>query len=776
MNNHYAPEWYEIDKNAYDWSVKLFRSVKKVLSVNLKLHAENQVEQGDIFLFNHFSRFETFIPQFLIYEQTGAYSCAIASGEFFKKETVLSKYLSHVGVFPHNHDRLFAILASHIFRGRKVIIFPEGGMVKDRSVLDERGHYSVFSRISGQRRKHHTGPAVLAQGIEAFKATVRNAYNDKNFEQLHLWQTQLKLDSMEQLLMAAIKPTLIIPSNITFYPIRSSENMLYKGAEFFSGGLNLRQTEELLIEGNLLLKDTDMDVRMGKPIDPYQVWFRGNRYLLDMVTSEFKSLDDVFSLGARPGNLKQRLLGWYFKKNAHATRDQYMAEIYQNVTINLSHLASTLIMYCISKQQREINQCLFYNTLYLAIKQLQNNKSINLHRSLLDPEQYDDLTTCRNRRFENFIAHSERTGLIKVNGDRIEFLDKLFEEYDFDTIRMENLIAVYDNEAAPIKIILQAIKKALKNADCINQDHIAELLMNDQVRRLHHSNSIFSHSRFDDVNSKETVDTNAEPFLFRPKHANGYGVLLIHGLLASPAEVIGFGKQLTEQGYTVLGVRLQGHGTSPYQLKECTWEDWYQSLKEQFRILNLLCLQSHLIGFSTGGALAMKLATEFPEQVLSITAIALPYKFIDPALMLVPLLHSTNKIIDWMSSYEGVKPFILNEPEHPDINYRHAPVRALYELRRLILEVNEILPKLNHPIFYLFADQDPIVSIESAESVMEKTASQDKTLQIIESDRHGILNENTGDNWSMIENFIQAHTSDDPAIDISKNCLSEHQD
>ena len=75
---------YDIDIATYDWSVKVFRSLKKMLKVNLKLHADSQIEQGDIFLFNHFSRFETFIPQYLIYEETGAYSCAIGAAEFFK--------------------------------------------------------------------------------------------------------------------------------------------------------------------------------------------------------------------------------------------------------------------------------------------------------------------------------------------------------------------------------------------------------------------------------------------------------------------------------------------------------------------------------------------------------------------------------------------------------------------------------------------------------------------------------------------------------------------
>ena len=56
----------------------------------------------------------------------------------------------------------------------------------------------------------------MAQGIEAFKATIRNAYNKKDYDQLMQWKEELKLGSLDQLLTTALKPTLIVPSNITF--------------------------------------------------------------------------------------------------------------------------------------------------------------------------------------------------------------------------------------------------------------------------------------------------------------------------------------------------------------------------------------------------------------------------------------------------------------------------------------------------------------------------------------------------------------------------------
>ena len=134
----------QINSSTYEWSVRIFTILKKILRVNLKLHHKGQVDAGDIFLFNHFARFETFIPQYLIYQETGAQCRSVASKDFFVEGSAFSNYLLSVGAVPNDHPRLLPFLAEEILRGRKVIVFPEGGMVKDRRVMDSAGHYSIY--------------------------------------------------------------------------------------------------------------------------------------------------------------------------------------------------------------------------------------------------------------------------------------------------------------------------------------------------------------------------------------------------------------------------------------------------------------------------------------------------------------------------------------------------------------------------------------------------------------------------------------------------------
>lgn len=750
----YPDDWPDIDTKLYNRSVKLFNAVKNMLSVKLDLHADPQFLEGDIFLFNHFSRFETFIPQFLIYEQTGAYSCAIASGEFFNEDNVLSRYLKHVGVFPHNHDRLFPLLAGQILRGRKVIIFPEGGMVKDRRVIDKRGHYSIYSRVTGNRRKLHTGPAVLGQGVETFKAAIRHAHSQNDVALLRQWKDALQIDSVDQLIAVANKPTLMVPANITFYPIRSSENLLFKSVELFSNGLSLRQSEELLIEGNIMLKNTDMDIRMGIPVDPCGVWDWRTRYLMDKVIPEINTIDDVFTLNSRPKNWRQRLLGTYFIKNAQCSRDRYMEGIYANVTVNLSHLAATLIMHYIGLGQTHIEKDKFYSILYIAIKHLQNNTVIHLHRSLLNPDDYSDLFKATNKRFEQFMSAAKEVDLIKEDENCYHFLPKLCVESDFDSIRLENPIAVYSNEAAPLHTVLDVLIDAIGEYSNTDPDKLAAWHFEDECRTLAWEKQAYSKPMFADISHVEAAVADPSPFFIQPPVANGFGVLLVHGLLASPAELRAYGEYLVKQGYTVLGIRLKGHGTSPYALRDQSWEDWYGCVQRGFNILKVHCPRIFVVGFSTGGALGLKLAAEHYPEMVGVIAVSVPLKFVNPAFMLVPLLHGTNKLVGWVSAFEGVKPFLDNEPEHPFINYRNTPVRALYELRLLMAQLDDLLPQINLPVLIMYGDQDPVVSPKGAPIIMDKLGSKHKQIHAIKSHHHGILMENIGGAWRVIDDFL----------------------
>lgn len=746
----------QVRRSTYEWSVRLFRVLQKVLKVNVKLHhSEGQIDEGEIFLFNHFARFETFIPQYLIYRETGAMSRSVAGAEFFTKEDAFTTYLLNAGAVPNNLPDLLPFLAAEVLRGRKIIVFPEGGMVKDRRVVDQRGQYSVYSRKAEERRKHHTGAAVLGLALDVFKRAVLNAHQQGHMRRLQSWSESLKLEGVDQLLAASRRPTAIVPANITFYPIRVSDNLLRKGAELLSKGLSRRMSEELMIEGNILLKHTDMDVRLGDPIHPWDYWRWLDTKLMSRFIPRLETLKEAFELKPTKVAWDRRLLARRMRLNVLRVRDEYMHRIYSDVTVNLSHLISSLILTLIERGRFEVPHEELHKILYLAIKKIQRVAEVNLHRSLRNPDTYTTLLEPKPQALAQFLTTTSSSGLIEITDSSYRFLPKLEEEHGFDEVRLENLVEVYANEVAPLREVNDLLAEAIAESPTLAPDVVAHFRLDDEVISLAWDRMKFSKERHLAINQQQTASADANPFLLEPGSPNKIGILIVHGFLASPAEVRGFAEKLVTEGYRVHGLRLKGHGTSPWDLRDRSWEDWHRSLRKGYELMAGLCAQIAIVGFSTGGALALRHAAEDPTGLQGVAAVAVPLKFQNKNMVFVPLMHRANRLVRWVSSYEGIMPFRASEnTEHPQVNYRHMPIRGLYELRRMVDELKDKLPLVRCPVHLLQGDEDPVVVSESAGLIHDLLGTEEKEMEIIPSKRHGILYDDVGVTHQLIIDFL----------------------
>ena len=745
----------DINQQTYDWCARAFEQVRKVLGLRIKMHHErHQLDGGEIFLFNHFARMETFIPQYLIYQETGQLCRSIASAEFFARDDRFARLLRDLGVVPNDHPSLMEVLARDVLRGRKVVVFPEGGMVKNRQVIDERGDYSVFSRHAQTRRKHHTGAARLATGLQIFRYAVLYRAARGDHATLEAWRTELGMGTVEQLLAAARRPVSLVPANITFYPLRISDNILRRGAELLSGGLSKRALEELVVEGNLLLKATDMDINLGANLEVHDglSWFE--RPALFYLARRLPSLGAVFDIDYLQRQLFTRLATRGTHVVINRLRDRYMRAIYQSAAVNLSHLASSLILAQVEAGVRRMAESDFRRTLYLAIKRLQSHREVRLHRGLCDPGLYRPVLTVAPSALNEFLDSAESAALISRADDGLIFKDKLVQEHAFDEVRLENPVEVYANEVEPLAAVGAAVRHAIARAATIKPDALALEYFDDEVQALAWDRALFQQAKHRDINGRETATADPSPFLLRPAQANRLGVVLVHGFLASPAEVRDFGHKLQAAGYAVLGVRLKGHGTSPWDLRERSWQDWLASVTRGIEIMSALSPRLALVGFSTGGSLSLIAAAEQRANIAGVAAICAPLKFRNKNLRFVPLMHGANRIMSWLSNDEDVMPFRPNESEHPQINYRNIPLRGLYELTRVVNHLEEVLPSIHCPVSLIQADGDQVVDPESARIVQRKLATPAKEVHWIPSARHGILNEDTGATHALILDFL----------------------
>ncbi|WP_049006474.1 alpha/beta hydrolase [Enterobacter cloacae] len=98
-------------------------------------------------------------------------------------------------------------------------------------------------------------------------------------------------------------------------------------------------------------------------------------------------------------------------------------------------------------------------------------------------------------------------------------------------------------------------------------------------------------------------------FVLMPAGKPRGAVVLLHGLTDSPYSVRHLALHYQQHGFVAVVPRLPGHGTAPGALTDVDWEMWLAATRLAVREATRLAGESaplHLVGYSNGGALAMK--------------------------------------------------------------------------------------------------------------------------------------------------------------------------
>jgi len=106
-------------------------------------------------------------------------------------------------------------------------------------------------------------------------------------------------------------------------------------------------------------------------------------------------------------------------------------------------------------------------------------------------------------------------------------------------------------------------------------------------------------------------------YVLEPEGAPRGAVVLLHGLTDSPYSLRHLARRYVRDGFVVVAIRLPGHGSVPSGLSQVEWEQWTAATRLAVRHAQQKAGASaplHLIGFSNGGALAMKYALDALED------------------------------------------------------------------------------------------------------------------------------------------------------------------
>ncbi|MDQ7093092.1 alpha/beta fold hydrolase [Desulfosporosinus sp. PR] len=203
-----------------------------------------------------------------------------------------------------------------------------------------------------------------------------------------------------------------------------------------------------------------------------------------------------------------------------------------------------------------------------------------------------------------------------------------------------------------------------------------------------------------------------EPFCFPGNHV---GCLLIHGFSGSPSEMRYLGEGLANLGWTVLGIKLSGHGTTPEEMSKTRWEDWAGDAEAGVSELRKTCTKVIGIGLSMGGLLALHLAAlGLIDGIVSMNS---PMLLADRRTRYLRLIRPFREFVGKPKSPKATTASLRSESRSESFQlkperfvYEKIPVDSLISLNKAIRQVRHQLYKIHCPALLMQSRTDTTVA------------------------------------------------------------------
>ncbi|MFN8671336.1 MAG: alpha/beta fold hydrolase [Candidatus Sericytochromatia bacterium] len=218
---------------------------------------------------------------------------------------------------------------------------------------------------------------------------------------------------------------------------------------------------------------------------------------------------------------------------------------------------------------------------------------------------------------------------------------------------------------------------------------------------------------------------------------SGKAVLLIHGLGGCPHETRSLGEYLNKKGFAVSGIRYPGHGTKGTVMSNYEWKDWYKTVEDKYLELKNKYDNVYVLGFSTGGTLALKLAENYD---------------IDKVIVLSPFISVTYKwyyIFTPETYLKTVGNLIDNYPASLTLTHINDPVERKKYVRgetfsfkcarsalELIQLVKNDIKKVKSPILIMHSKADMTTDYSGSEFIYNNISSKEKKFITLYKSNH----------------------------------------
>ncbi len=686
----------------------LFVKVLENLSrTRVNLHGTENIPDGNnIFVVNHFTRIETFVLPTHLFRLTQTPIWSLAAAEFFKG--AFGSYMDNIGaVSVKDPDRDHLIVKTLLTGEAMWIIFPEGRMVKNKKII-EKGRFMISS--AGGKHPPHTGAATLAMRTEFYRQRLFAMHKSNPEEATRL----LTLFGIESMADVSKTGTRLVPVNITYYPLRARENALSNIAKNLVENISERLIEELMTEGHMLLSGVDMDIRFGQPIE-IEAYLDQPAIQQDIQSKRPFEFDDSL-----PSKKRMR-------KSALKVMQRYMTDIYSLTTLNHDHIfASMLKLFPFSSiKTQDLKRRVF-----LAASSSLRKMNVHCHSSL-NENQTHMLVDDGYGKYQDFISLAKEQGFVKEQGRSLVKLNPIGVVLNFHLARIQNLVSVIANEVEPLTKFQRYVRRIAWKPSFIVRRNVVRRLRDKAMNEFATDYKAFF------IEGETKDEMVGMPVLFKGR-SKRVGIVLSHGYMAAPLEVQGLAKYLQRKGFWVYTPRLKGHGTSPEDLAQRTYQDWLASVEEGYVLISSICERVVVGGFSTGAGLALHIAAR-ARNLSGVFAIAAPLRLQDLGARFASTLDAWNHLMDKIGKGLAKKEFVNNTPENPHINYFRNPISGVSEIEKLMESLYPLLENITVPAMIVQSENDPVVNPKGSRKIFKRLGSVDKRYILFNFDRHGIL-------------------------------------
>jgi carboxylesterase len=230
------------------------------------------------------------------------------------------------------------------------------------------------------------------------------------------------------------------------------------------------------------------------------------------------------------------------------------------------------------------------------------------------------------------------------------------------------------------------------------------------------------------------------------------GVLLLHGLCGTPAEMRFVAMGLERAGYLVHSPLLAGHGGRRGDVIKTGWQEWYRSAEDALIELRKSCDTVIVSGLCLGAIIGLQLAAKHPEKVQGVTLLSptlwvngWAIKWYLRLLALVPFRWVANRIHFPDAPSLGIKcprvrEFVrtaLAASGSSEMGTAGTPGPMVLEHRHLVQETKKLLNQVTQPTLIIHSRQDDHADLNNA-TYLQRNLPKRVDLVVLEDSYHMI--------------------------------------